>query len=439
MTVGTTTPATRIPASLVLLLGALTAIGPFTIDLYLAAFPQITTDLVTDPAAVQLTITATLAGLALGQLIIGSVSDALGRRLPLLVALAVYVVASLGIVVAGSVAMLTALRFVQGFTAAAGMVLSTAIIRDRFEGIQVGKALARMMLVVGVAPSVAPIIGAQFLLWSTWRMMFVALAVIGAALFVLALVFLGESLPVQRRRPGGLGAAGRSYASLLRDPVFIGLALAGGFSFAGIFSYVSSATFVFQEGYGLTTQQFAVIFATGAVAVTAGTQINGALLGRVRPERMLLGGVAFGVVVATAMLAVALLGLPAWALAGTLMLTLLTAGLLLPAVPVIALAHNAHRAGSAAALLGAIQFAVGASIAPISGMFDASSPVAMAGVILGAALVTLGLVTALRRPLAARGDTTGSIDDRVDDRGGDSVHDSADGQPIATPGELITP
>lgn len=274
-------------------------------------------------------------------------------------------------------------------------------------------------------------------------MMFVALAVIGAALFVLALVFLGESLPVQRRRPGGLGAAGRSYASLLRDPVFIGLALAGGFSFAGIFSYVSSATFVFQEGYGLTTQQFAVIFATGAVAVTAGTQINGALLGRVRPERMLLGGVAFGVVVATAMLVIALLGLPAWALAGTLMLTLLTAGLLLPAVPVIALAHNAHRAGSAAALLGAIQFAVGASIAPISGMFDASSPVAMAAVILGAALVTLGLATALRRPLAARGDTDRSVDERVDDgvhnRVDHGVDDGADGQPVATPGELITP
>lgn len=403
MTVGTTPRLTRIPASFVLLLGALTAIGPFTIDLYLAAFPQITTDLVTDPAAVQLTITATLAGLALGQLVIGSVSDALGRRLPLLIALAVYVVASLGIVFVGSVTWLTALRFLQGFTAAAGMVLSTAIIRDRFHGVQVGKALARMMLVVGVAPSVAPIVGAQFLAWSTWRMMFVALALVGAVLFVLALVCLRESLPVRLRRSGGLAAAGRSYAWLLRDPVFVGLALVGGFSFAGIFSYVSSATFVFQEGFGLTTRQFAFIFAAGAVAVTAGTQINGALLGRVRPERILLGGVVLAVVVAAAMLTVALLGLGPWPLAATLVPTLLTAGLLLPAVPVIALAHNAHRAGSAAALLGAIQFAVGATIAPISGLFDASSPVAMAGVILASTVVTLALVIGLRRPMAASG------------------------------------
>jgi MFS transporter, DHA1 family, multidrug resistance protein len=295
----------RIPASLIVLLGALTAIGPFTIDLYLAAFPQITTDLATDPAAVQLTIAATLAGLALGQLVIGSVSDALGRRLPLLVALGVYVMASLGIVFAGSVTLLTGLRFVQGFTAAAGMVLSTAIIRDRFEGVRVGKALARMMLVVGVAPAIAPVVGAQFLAWGTWRLMFAALAVVGAVLFVLAAIFLQESLPVQRRRSGGLAAAARSYGSLVRDPVFVVLGFVGGFSLAGIFTYVSSATFVFQEGFGLTTGEFAAIFAAGAVAITAGTQINGALIGRVRPERILLAGALFSVVTASLMVLVA--------------------------------------------------------------------------------------------------------------------------------------
>jgi DHA1 family bicyclomycin/chloramphenicol resistance-like MFS transporter len=392
----------RIPASLIVLLGALTAIGPFTIDLYLAAFPQITTDLATDPAAVQLTIAATLAGLALGQLVIGSVSDALGRRLPLLVALGVYVMASLGIVFAGSVTLLTGLRFVQGFTAAAGMVLSTAIIRDRFEGVRVGKALARMMLVVGVAPAIAPVVGAQFLAWGTWRLMFAALAVVGAVLFVLAAIFLQESLPVQRRRSGGLAAAARSYGSLVRDPVFVVLGFVGGFSLAGIFTYVSSATFVFQEGFGLTTGEFAAIFAAGAVAITAGTQINGALIGRVRPERILLAGALFSVVTASLMVLVAALGAGAFPIAALLVLTLLTAGILLPAVPVIALAQNAHRAGSAAALLGAIQFAVGAFIAPLTGLFDAASPVPMAGVILGAALVTSALVLAVRRPLAAR-------------------------------------
>ena len=191
----------RIGAGLILLLGALTAIGPFTIDLYLAAFPQITADMDTQPAAVQLTITATLAGLALGQLLIGSISDAVGRRRPLLAGLALYIVASLGIVFVTSVEALTALRFVQGFAASAGMVLSMAIVRDRFEGIQVGKALARLMLVVGVAPSIAPLIGAQFLRLGSWRYMFVALAVFGAVLLVAGV------LPAQRVAAGRRCAA----------------------------------------------------------------------------------------------------------------------------------------------------------------------------------------------------------------------------------------
>ena len=200
----------RIGAGLILLLGALTAIGPFTIDLYLAAFPQITADMGTSPGAVQLTITATLAGLAIGQLLIGSISDAIGRRKPLLAGLGLYVLASIGIVFVTSVEALTALRFVEGLGASAGMVLSMAIVRDRFEGIQVGKALARLMLVVGVAPSIAPLIGAQFLRLGSWRYMFVALALFGVALLVLAFFLLKESLPAQLRRSGGVTAAARS-------------------------------------------------------------------------------------------------------------------------------------------------------------------------------------------------------------------------------------
>ncbi len=391
----------RIPAGFVVLLGALTAIGPFTIDLYLAAFPQITTDLDTQPAAVQLTITATLAGLAVGQLVIGSLSDALGRRRPLLAGLALYVVASLGIVFTETAATLTTLRFVQGFAAAAGMVLSTAMVRDRYEGVRVGKVLARLMLVVGVAPAIAPVIGAWFLQWSSWRAMFAALAAFGTILLVLAFVALRETLPVERRRSGGMVAAARSYSSLMRDPVFVGLALVGGFSLGGIFTYVSSATFVFQQGFGLSAGQFAIIFASGAVAVTAGTQTTGALIGRVSPERILAAGVLFGLVVSVTMVLVAALGGGVWPIAVLLVLTLFVGGLLLPAVPVIALAANGHRAGSAAALLGAIQFAVGAAIAPLTGLFRAASPVPMAAVILGASVVTVVLVAGLWRPVRA--------------------------------------
>ena len=385
----------RIGAGLILLLGALTAIGPFTIDLYLAAFPQITSDMNTQPAAVQLTITATLAGLALGQLLIGSISDAIGRRRPLLAGLSLYIVASMGIVFVTSVEALTALRFVQGFAASAGMVLSMAIVRDRFEGIQVGKALARLMLVVGVAPSIAPLIGAQFLRLGSWRYMFVALALFGVVLLILAFFLLKESLPVTLRRSGGLGAATRSYGSLVRDPIFMGLALLSGFSMAALFTYVSSATFVFQEGFGLTAQQFALIFASGAVAITAGTQINGAMLGRVQPEQILRWAVLAALTVTGSMVAVTVLGLGIWPLIVLLVLNLLVTGILLPAVPVIALEANAHRAGSAAALLGALQFGVGAAIAPVTGLFAEGSAVAMAGVMFGATAVMVAILFAI--------------------------------------------
>jgi DHA1 family bicyclomycin/chloramphenicol resistance-like MFS transporter len=386
----------RIGAGLILLLGALTAIGPFTIDLYLAAFPQITSDMGTSPAAVQLTITATLAGLALGQLLIGSISDAMGRRKPLLAGLGLYVIASIGIVFVTSVEALTALRFIQGLGAAAGMVLSMAIVRDRFEGIQVGKALARLMLVVGVAPSIAPLIGAQFLRLGSWRYMFVALALFGVLLLVLAFFLLKESLPVQLRRSGGVMSAARSYGSLLSDPMFMGLALLSGFSMAALFTYVSSATFVFQEGFGLSAQQFAVIFASGAVAITAGTQINGAMIGRVAPEQILRGGVLTAVAITGSMVVVTLLGLGIWPLIGLLVSNMLVTGVLLPAVPMIALEANAHRAGSAAALLGAFQFGVGALIAPVTGLFQEGSAVAMASVMFGASLVTVAITLAIR-------------------------------------------
>jgi DHA1 family bicyclomycin/chloramphenicol resistance-like MFS transporter len=387
--------ATRIPAGLILLLGALTAIGPLTIDLYLAAFPQITSDLDTQASAVQLTITATLAGLAAGQLLLGSLSDAIGRRTPLLAGLVLYVAASVGIVFVTSVEALAALRFAQGLAASAGMVLSMAIVRDRFEGIAVGRALARLMLVVGVAPCVAPLIGAQFLRLGSWRLMFVALAVFGVLLLALGYFLLSESLPAPLRRSGGVKAAGRSYRSLLTDPMFLGLALLSGFSMAALFTYVSSATFVFQQGFGLSAQQFALIFASGALAVTAGTQLNGALLGRLTPVQILRAAVLASAVTTGAMVIVAALGLGIGPLIALLILTLLLTGVLMPAIPVIALEANAHRAGSAAALLGALQFGVGAAVAPLTGFFPEGSAMAMASVMFVVVLISLGITLAI--------------------------------------------
>lgn len=386
----------RIGAGFVLLVSALTAIGPLTIDLYLAAFPQITDELRTSPANVQLTITATLAGLALGQLLLGSVSDAYGRRPPLIAALTLYVLVSVAIVATPSVEVLTLLRFLQGFSAAAGMVVSMAIVRDRYDGVAMGKVIARLMLIVGVAPILAPTLGAQLLAIGSWRMMFAVLAAFGALLLALVLFVLPESLPVERRRAGGIGAALRSYGGLLSDRPFVGLALLSGFYIAALFTYVASSTFVFQDGFDLTAQEFGLVFGAGSVAITVGSQVNGALIGRITPERMLTVAVWTGVALSGGLVLVALAGGGLWALVALLVPTLGTAGFVFPSVPAIALEANAHRAGSAAALLGSVQFGIGAAIAPITGLFGQTA-LAMAVVMFAVIVVAAALLTTVSR------------------------------------------
>jgi DHA1 family bicyclomycin/chloramphenicol resistance-like MFS transporter len=408
----------RISAGFVLLVSALTAIGPLTIDLYLAAFPQITTELATSPARVQLTITATLAGLALGQLLIGSVSDAYGRRPPLIAALSVYILSSLAIVITPSVEMLATLRFVQGFSASAGMVVSMAIVRDRYEGVAMGKVMARLMLVVGLAPILAPTIGAQMLLLGSWRLMFVFLAGFGVLLLALVLFVLPESLPVERRRTGGTRAALASYAGLLTDRAFVGLALLSGFYIAALFTYVASSTFVFQEGFALSAQQFGLVFGAGSLAITIGSQVNGALIGRVTPERILTVAVWSGVVLSSALVVVAFLGGGLIPLVALLVPILGTAGFVFPSVPAIALAANGHRAGSAAALLGSMQFGIGAAIAPVTGLFGQTA-LAMAFVMFGVILVSAALLTGVSRTWreqAAERASTADAEARAADR-----------------------
>jgi MFS transporter, DHA1 family, multidrug resistance protein len=407
---------TRISAGLILLLSALTAIGPLTFDTYLAAFPQIADDLSASPATVQLTLTASLAGLALGQVLIGSLSDTFGRRRPLLGGLAVYIASSAALVVADSITVFTVLRVVQGFSAAAGMVLSMAILRDSFQGIGVSKAMARLMLVVGVAPVLAPTLGAQLLRLGSWRGIFVFLTLAGVALLALAAVRLKETLPVERRRTGGTTAALRTYRDLLTDRGFLGLALLSASYMAALFTYVSGSTYVFQDGFGLDPQQFGYIFASGAVAITIASQVYGAVVGRFRPEQILTVAVSAGVVLVSVLYVVARAGAGIVPVTVLLVLTLSTAGLVMPSAPAIALDANPHRAGSAAALLGALQFGAGAVIAPATGLIGGSPAVAMATVMAVMILLSAALLVGvsrgwrrtgrgLRRPAPVEGST----------------------------------
>ncbi|WTY84504.1 multidrug effflux MFS transporter [Micromonospora sp. NBC_01405] len=380
---------------LVLVLGSLIAVGPLTIDMYLPALPALVTDFDTTSAAVQMTLTGTLAGLALGQLVIGPLSDAVGRRKPLIAGIALHVVASLLCVVAPNIAVLGALRVVQGLGVAAASVVAMAVVRDLFDGTEFARLLSRLLLVMGAAPILAPTLGSGLLRWTDWRGVFVALAAFGVLLVVVAALGLRETLPAERRRRGGVRATARVYGSLLRDRTFVGLVLVAGLAMAALFAYVAGSSFVLQEQYGLNEQQFGLAFGAGAVGLIAATQGNVRLLRRYSPQRILVAALAVGTVAGLAMLAFAATGfggLPS--LLASLWVVLAAAGLAMPNAPALALSRHGEAAGTASALLGAVQFGVGALAAPLVGALGTGA-VAMAVVVAGgmvAATVVLLLV-----------------------------------------------
>ncbi|MEV4390319.1 Bcr/CflA family efflux MFS transporter, partial [Micromonospora sp. NPDC049580] len=382
-------------ARLVLVLGALIAIGPLTIDMYLPALPAITAGLQTTETAVQLTLTGTLLGLALGQLLIGPLSDVVGRRLPLLAGLAVHIVASVLCVFAPNIAVLGVLRVLQGLGVAAATVVATAVVRDLFSGASFARIFSRLMLVMGLAPILAPTLGSGLLRWTEWRGVFAALAVLGALLIVIAALQLPETLAVARRRHGGVAATLRDYRGLLNDRAFVGLVLVAGLAMASLFAYVSGSSFVLQREYGLDEQQFGLAFGAGAVGLIGATQFNIRLLRRYTPQQILISALIAGTAAGLLLVVFAATGVGGLGtLLASLWLVLAAAGLALPNAPALAMSRHSEAAGTAAALLGAVQFGVGALSAPLAGLFGTGS-VPMAVVIAGgmaAALAVMVLV-----------------------------------------------
>ncbi|MEU8261523.1 multidrug effflux MFS transporter [Micromonospora sp. NPDC048999] len=390
--------STRQRLRLVLVLGSLIAIGPLTIDMYLPALPAITTDLHTTSAAVQLTLTGTLAGLAVGQLLIGPLSDAVGRRVPLLAGLGLHIVASLLCAIAPGIGTVGALRVLQGLGVAASAVVSTAVVRDLFSGAAFAKLFSRLMLVMGVAPILAPTLGSGLLRWSSWRGVFLALAVFGVLLIIVAALQLPETLPPQRRRRGGAAATLRDYRALLRDRTFVGLVLVTGLAMAALFAYVAGSSFVFQQQYGLDEQQFGLAFGAGAVGLIAATQLNVRLLRRYSPQRILVTALAVGTVAGAVLVAVAATGFGGLAaVLAALWVVLATAGLAMPNAPALALSRHGEAAGTAAALLGSVQFGVGALAAPLVGVLGTGS-VAMAVVVAGGMAAATAVLLVVVRP-----------------------------------------
>jgi DHA1 family bicyclomycin/chloramphenicol resistance-like MFS transporter len=377
---------------LVLVLGSLIALGPLTIDLYLPALPTLAADLATSEASVQLTLTGTLVGLALGQLLVGPLSDAFGRRRPLLVGIGTHVMASLLCVVAPNVAVLGGLRVLEGVGAASASVVAMAIVRDLFVGRAAATLFSRLMLVMGVAPVVAPTLGGELLRFTSWRGVFAALAVLGVLLVVLAALAVPETLPAHRRRPVGVGSTLRTYRGLLRDRTFVGLVLVAGLGMAALFGYVAGSSFVYQQEFGLDEQEFGLLFGAGAAWLIVGTQLNAALLRRFEPRALLPAALALGAAAGLLLLVLAATGTGGLAgVVAPLWTALFAFGLVIPNAPALALSRHGEAAGTAAALLGAMQMGVGAVVSPVVGLLG-NDAVAMGAVVaagMGLALVVL--------------------------------------------------
>ncbi len=358
----------RPPAYTVVVLGLLTMFGPLSLDLYLPALPQLADDLATSASAAQLSITACLVGLALGQLVAGPLSDRLGRRRPLVVGLLAYVLASIACAFAPSVEVLVALRFVQGLAGAAGIVISRAIARDLYSGRALMIFFSRLLLIAGLAPVIAPILGGQLSRIMDWRGIFLVLAGFGAVLLLAGWFGLRETLPPQRRVVGGFGRTLHGYNTLVHDRFFVGCALSSGLAGASMFAYIAGSTFVLQRIYGMSPQGFSLVFGCISLGLVAAAQ-GGARLALVWPlTRVLALGLAINLTGATALLITVISGLPLAALIGSLVVMVCAVGVIFPTANALAMADYPDLAGTASSLQGLSQFVFGAIAAPLVGI-----------------------------------------------------------------------
>lgn len=373
----------------VLMLGALAALPALSTDMYLPSLPDVADDLQASQAAVQFTLSAMLIGGGFGQLVIGPLSDRFGRRLPLMVGISLHIVISMACSIAPDIATLIGLRILQGFFNAAAAVVAIAVIRDRFIGSDAARLMSRLVLVIGVAPLFAPSIGQVIADQWHWRAVFYALALIGLALVIIVWKWMPETLPVESRRGGKPREIGRSYWFLLRDRQFMSLAIVPGLGLGVIMSYVVGSPFVFQNQYGLSGSQFALVFALNGVVLIISAQVNASLVRRVAPAKILRTGVlaqfTFGVV----LLLIVVTG--AGGLAGVLVglwLIFATQGMIPANATVLALNNYGHMAGTASAVMGALKSGIAGIVSPLVG-FLGGGALSMASVMVGIVAVTV--------------------------------------------------
>ena len=375
----------------ILLLGALTALGPFTIDLYLPAFPALESSFKVSEAAIQLTLTGTTVGFGVGQLVVGPFSDKVGRRLPLILATAVHIGSSLGAALATDIGMLSLFRVLMGIGAAGGGVVAMAMVRDLFHGYSMVRMFSRMSLVNGLAPILAPVIGSQLLLAFPWPGIFYFLASYGLLVIIASIFFIRETLPADQRGKSTV-TAGQRYKKVLTDRIFVGMVLVGSLNFGGLFAYLSASTFLFQKVYGFSPQEYGILFGINSLGIVAGVQISSRLIRRVAPQWIVAGATLFMLCMSVVIIVLDLFHVGLWGTLVPLWFYICATGFMFPCVQVLSLANHGAQAGTAASLLGASQFMMAGIVPPVVGWLGVNSAVPMGAVM---AVCIAGSMTAL--------------------------------------------
>ncbi len=367
---------------LVVILGTLTAFAPLSIDMYLPGLPAIAREFGVPTSAVQQTLAVFFVGLSLGQALYGPISDRVGRRRPLLFGCALYVVACIGCALAPTIGSLIVLRLAQALGGCAGVVIARSVVRDLFDQKEAARMFSFLMLVMGLAPILAPLIGGQVLAAWGWRAIFVVLAGFGVLCVVMVLFGLPETLPAERRVQAGLGEALRVYGRLLTDMHFMGYVLASGLASACMFTYISGSPFVFIELNGVPPERYGLIFGMNALGLIVASQINRRLLVQhdghaiLRVALMVTAGSALLLFITTA------LGIGGFPLMLALIFVCIgSTGFVGPNATAAAMANYGRQAGSASALIGAIQFALGAAAGALLGALHNGTALPMTGVI----------------------------------------------------------
>ncbi|ATF14068.1 multidrug effflux MFS transporter [Brevibacillus sp. HB1.4B] len=371
------------------ILGSLSAFGPLSLDMYLPALPMLADDLQTSTSMTQLSLTACMLGLSIGQLFAGPISDVRGRRIPLIIGLILYAVSSFLCAVAPSIYTFVLLRFVQGLAGSAGIVIARATVRDLYSGTELTKFFALLMLINGIAPIAAPIVGGQILQFTTWHGVFVVLGLIGAIMFLVVLLALPETLPQERRSKAGIGNTLTTFGTLLKDRVFMGYAIAQGLVTAAMFAYIAGSPFVFQKIFEVSPQTFSLIFAINGVGIIIASQITGKLAGKVKETSLFIAGIIIAGVGGILLLTMILLQAGLIAVLVPLFFVVSSVGIVGATGFSLAMQNQSKAAGSASALQGLLSFISGGIVAPLVGISGEYTAVPM-GIII--ALSTIGAI-----------------------------------------------